>query len=259
MNASGHSALLTGAVMHQRLVPFSHGFRYRHFMLRLDLDEMPTLGASLRLFGIDRRRPVAVHASDHLSGDGSPLRPAIAGVLRAHGVSEAPARVVLLTGPRVFGYVFNPVSFWLCYRHDASLLAVVAEVNNTFGERHCYVLPADGRGASPAAWQDKKVFHVSPFFSLDGTYRFELSLADAHTDIRIDLHRDGAPVFVSRLALEAQPLTDRALAGWLLRAPLSAVKVIVAIHWEALRLWLKGATYHPKPTYDPAAARTTRG
>lgn len=253
------SAVMTGTVMHQRLAPFPHGFHYRHAMLRLDLDELPALAAGLRLLGIERPRPVAFRAADHFSGIGVSLRGEVESLLQAHGVHERPARITVLTGPRIVGYVFNPVSFWLCHRAGGGLLAVVAEVNNTFGERHCYVRPVTAPGETPLVWRDKKVFHVSPFFSLDGTYRFEMSIAEAHVDIRIDLHRDGQPVFVSRLALDAQPLTDRALAGLLMRSPLGAVKVIAAIHWEALKLWFKGASYHSKPTYDPAAARVTRG
>ena len=241
---------MIGHVMHRRLEPMAHGFRYGLVMYRLDLDELDALDDRLRLFGVDRARPVSFRRADHL--------PDVRTVLALHGVDDTIDRIELVTNCRVFGYVFNPVSFWLCHAPDGVLRAIVAEVNNTFGERHCYVLSADGQ-EQPGVWRDKKVFHVSPFFSLDGTYRFEFEVADAHLDIRIDLHRDGQPVFVSRLALDREPLTDARLARLLVVRPLVTAQVVAGIHWEALKLWLKGAAYHPKPTYDPAsAARLTR-
>jgi DUF1365 family protein len=133
-------------------------------------------------------------------------------------------------------------------------MAIVCEVHNTFGESHTYVLPVD---PGTDVWREKKVFHVSPFFTLDGTYCFRFDVSAEHLDARIDLLRDGAPQFVSRLSLDRRPLSDRSLAGALLRYPLVTAKVVAAIHWEALRLWWKGATYHPKPAYDPESARRT--
>ena len=249
---------MSGRVTHRRLGPLAHGFRYGLYMHRLDLAELPVIDRQLRLLGINRWRPSAFYEADHLRGPGS-LRERVTARLVAHGVTTAIARIELLTQCRVFGYVFNPVSFFFCYDHEASLVAIVAEVNNTFGETHCYVLPAqasahdlvDGGDAAARVWHDKKVFHVSPFMTLDGTYRFQFTVSDAHADVRIDLHRDGAPVFVSRLSLDRRPLSDRTLAVLLARYPLAPLRVIGAIHWEALRLWWKGATYHPKPPYAP--------
>ncbi len=114
------------------------------------------------------------------------------------------------------------------------------------------------RRSTAGVWQAKKVFHVSPFFTLDGTYRFELSFADGGADVRIDLHDGGRPVFVSHLRLTRQPLSDGGLAAALARFPFMTARVVAAIHWEALRLWRKGLSYHPKPAYDPARARRTR-
>jgi DUF1365 family protein len=251
------SSLLVGHVMHRRLSPFGHAFRYPIYMHRLDVDELPLLDGRLRLLGVGRARPVRFRASDHLDGRDVPARAAVEALLAAHGVAGPFERIELVTNCRVLGYVFNPVSFWFCHAAGGALRAVVAEVNNTFGERHCYVLPAAGQ-AQPGVWRDKKVFHVSPFLSLDGTYRFEFEVGEAHLDVRIDLHRDGRPVFVSRLALDRRPLTDGALLRQLATRPLVTLQVIAAIHWEALRLWMKGAAYHPKPEYDPGAARVTR-
>jgi DUF1365 family protein len=128
----------------------------------------------------------------------------------------------------------------------------VCEVNNTFGQRHVYVLPAD---EGQSVWHEKKVFHVSPFFTLDGTYRFEFHVGREHLEARIDLYRGGEAQFVSRLSLDRRPLTDASLLRMLVGYPLLTLRVIAAIHWQALRLWWKGAVYHPVPAYAPETAR----
>lgn len=238
------SALMVGAVMHRRLVPFAHGFRYRVAMYRLDLDELDSLDARLRLLGVDRARPVSFRRSDHVHD--------VRAVVRAHGIAVPIARVELVTQCRIFGYVFNPVSFFFCYAADGTPAAIVCEVHNTFGEAHVYVLPG---GAASGPWYEKKVFHVSPFFTLDGTYRFQFAVGPDHLDVRIDLYRGGVPQLVSRLSLDRRPLTDARILWSLVRYPLMTVRVIAAIHWQAARLWWKGARYHPRPPYDPESAR----
>jgi DUF1365 family protein len=243
-SSAWRSALLTGTITHRRLQPFSHGFRYGVVMYRLDLDELDTLNRGLRLFGVDRARPVSFRRADHL--------PDVRALVRARGIEAPIARVELVTNCRVFGYGFNPVSFYFCYAAGDRLLAIACEVHNTFGESHTYVLTeADG----PGRWQEKKVFHVSPFFTLDGTYRFRFTVSDEQLDAGIDLYRDGVAQFVSHLRLVRRPLTDREVLRALLRYPLVTLKVIGAIHWQALRLWWKGAAYRPKPAYDPESAR----
>ena len=236
--------MMAGHVMHRRLAPMAHAFRYGLVMYRLDLDELDRLGDRLRLFGVDRARPVSFRRADHL--------PDVRAVLAAHGVGVAIDRIELVTNCRVFGYVFNPVSFFLCYASGHRLAAIVCEVHNTFGEAHTYVLEVK---PGVESWDEKKVFHVSPFFTLDGTYRFRFDVSRDHLAVRIDLLRGGEAVFVSRLALDRRPLTDAGIAAALARYPLVTAKIVAAIHWEALRLWWKGATYHPKPAYDPESAR----
>jgi DUF1365 family protein len=266
MSAAG-SQLLVGRVVHHRLAPRRHGFAHRLFMLGLDLDELPALDRRLRLFGTRRWKPVRLAAGDHLglAGTGpaaeavaARLRAELGAVLAAHGVADPLGGVRLIAHARIAGYVFNPVSFFVCRRAgDDAPLAVVADVHNTSGERHAYVLPA-AAALAPGQWAAKKVFHVSPFFTLDGTYRFACEFGPDAVDVRIDLHRDGAPVFTSRLTLDAAPLDDAALGRALLRFPFMTAQVIGAIHWQALRLWRRGLVHHDKPPYDPAAARLTR-
>lgn len=258
------TALLIGRVSHGRLRPRRHAFSYRLFMLRVDLDDLATLDRTHRLIGLARRRLVRVEPADFLGVSSAlpptarlaALRRAVVDALVAHGVRESVTRVVALAHGRILGYQFNPVSFFCAYGAAGDLLGVVADVHNTFGERHAYVLATDAATAA-GEWREKKVFHVSPFFTLDGSYRFALRLGDDAVDIRIDLLEDGVPVFVSRLALSAAPLTDRALAATLLRFQSMTVRVIGAIHWEALRLWRKGLPYLTRPVYDPVRARTT--
>lgn len=237
---------MTGQVMHHRLQPWGHGFRYRLALFRLDLDELPRLSRALRLLGVERARPLTYRAADHLSTDDVRAR------VRTAGVTAPVTRMELVTSLRTFGYVFNPVSFFFCYGTDEALLAVVCEVNNTFGQRHVYVLPAD---EGQSVWHEKKVFHVSPFFTLDGTYRFEFHVGREHLEARIDLYRGGEAQFVSRLSLDRRPLTDASLLRMLVGYPLLTLRVIAAIHWQALRLWWKGAVYHPVPAYAPETAR----
>ena len=234
--------------MHHRLEAPAHRFVYPLYMLLLDLDELEALDRRLRLFGKDRRALVSFHERDHLGDSHQPLPDKVAGLLRREGIEPPGGRILLLTHPRVLGYVFNPVSFFYCYDRDGLLRATVAEVNNTFGDRHTYV-------SAGSAWIDKKLMHVSPFFSMAGSYRWDLPEPDAaRVEARVDLTREGQPVLQARLSLIPRPLTDRALLGALLRYPLMTAQVTAAIHFEALRLWWKRAPVFPNPSYDPDAA-----
>lgn len=241
------SRLCTGTLLHERLDAPARRFAYPLFMLLADLDELPALNDRLRLFGHERARPLSLRGRDHF--DGRPLRAGVEAALRGCGIDPPGGRVLALTLPRVLGYVFNPVSFYYCYDAEGRLAARVAEVNNTFGDRHVYA-------SADAAWRDKKVMHVSPFFSMAGSYAWDLPAPDERrVDVRVDLTREGRPVLRARLTLAPQPLTDRAIAAALLRYPLLTAKVTAAIHWQALRLWARSARVHARPQYDPETAR----
>ncbi len=246
------SSLCRGFVVHQRRDAPVHGFRYGVFMLLLDLDELPALDARLRLFGCERPRVVSFRRRDHLGDPARSMRASIEDLLGRAGVPTPGGRIELLTHCRVAGYVFNPVSFFYCYDAAGALAAVVAEVNNTFGERHPYVLPVrDG-----TVWHEKKLMHVSPFFSMAGSYRFHLAPpGDDVVEARIDLWHGDHVALASRLSLRREPLSDGALARALVAFPFVTTKVIAAIHWQALRLWLKRAPVFTKPPYDPEAAK----
>ena len=247
------SSLCEGWVTHQRLGRPGHRFRYHVFMTLLDLDELPALQDRLRLFGHNRLRAVTLRDDDHLFATGEGLRADLRRTAQEAGYALPEGRVELLTHCRVLGYVFNPVSFYYCYGPDGDLQLTVAEVNNTYGDRHSYVLP----GATPPfEWQTKKVMHVSPFFEPDaGTYRWDLAPPGRRVEVGVDLTRDGDTRLRARLSLDRRPLTDAALASALARLPFITLKVITAIHFEALRLWGKGLRFWDRPRYDPQLAR----
>jgi DUF1365 family protein len=243
--------LYAGKVWHARTAP-RHAFTYRTYMHLFDLAALAQVNDAFRVLGYNRRRLVSLHDADHF--DGRPLREAVEHAVVSRGHAWPGGRVLLLTHCRVAGYVFNPVSFFYCFDREDRLTTVVAEVNNTYGERHVYVLPADG-DAPVAERTHKKEFHVSPFFSLDGTYRFALQPPGEALRVGIDLTVGRARQFEARLDLRRTRLTDGALLGMLVRMPVVTVQVMAAIHWEALRLWWKGVPFRNKPAYAPESAR----
>lgn len=252
-DSARRSDLCEGWVSHRRTDRPGHRFRYRVFLTLLDLEELPDLDRGLRLFGHNRGRPMSFRDADHLAASGRGVRAELEESVRAAGHEMPRGRVELLTHCRIFGYVFNPVSVFYCYDGDDRLALAVAEVNNTYGDRHSYVLPV---GDPEFDGRSKKLMHVSPFFQPDaGTYRWELPAPSDRVSLGIDLTRNGSTVLAARLSLARRPLTDRALGSALLRYPFMTVQVIGAIHFEALRLWRKGARFWNRPAYDPGLAR----
>jgi uncharacterized protein len=231
------SRVTIGSVMHRRHQPFEHHFEYPVFFLLINLDELYRLDGWL--FGINRRRPLAFNFRDH--GDASEPRSWAAAVLARHGISDCNGPIWLQTFPRVLGYLFNPVSFWYCHRDDGSVGAIIAEVNNTFGDRHCYVLQADAQGRFRGVAADKAMY-VSPFYPVEGRYRFHFNLDFDAPRVRIDYFDAGKLQLNTAVWGVSRPLSSASLASALLRQPLLTVGVIARIHWQALRLWLKGAT-----------------
>lgn len=237
-----NSALYRGEVMHRRLRPKAHRLKYGVFSLYLDLDEIGALGARLSLFAHNRFAPLAFHDRDHLAGTGEPLRAQIEARLAAAGIACAGGPIRVLTMPSVFGFVFNPVSVWFCHTPDGGLKGIVYEVNNTFGERHCYVLPvapgvdADGGAVRQTAAKD---FHVSPFLPMELTYAFRVQPPGERLGIGIVVSDKTGPLLSTVHTARRWPLSDAALARALAAYPLMTVKVVAAIAWEAALLWLK--------------------
>jgi DUF1365 family protein len=243
-------AVIHGEVAHRRARPARHAFRYPAFCLRLPLarlDELPTRGVAL-----NRRGAIAFHECDHGARDGTPPAQWIAALLAREGVS-ADGEVVLYAFPRMLGYVFNPVSFWVCHARDGGVESVLAEVNNTFGERHLYLLAhPDGRPLrSGETITARKVFHVSPFCAVRGHYAFRFHFGGDRWLARIDYfdaeRANDSALLETWISGEPAPLDRRTTRGLLWRYRWFTLGVIARIHWQAARLWLKRVPYVAKP------------
>ena len=259
-----------GQVRHTRLRPRRHAFAYPTFFLMLPMRSLP--GAHTPL-AVNRRGAISFHDVDHGDGRSAAQGGALAwldDLLRTEGITDATGEVWLHCYPRVLGYTFKPVSFWYCHRADGSLRAIVVEVNNTFGERHCYLLDAPRYGAE---LQARKVFHVSPFCEVSGGYRFRFLRAPAQepaggaaqsaaeravgrTVVRIDYDDAAGPLLQTSVSGTLHPVTASTLRRALWGYPAMTLAVIVRIHWQALRLWLKRVRFHSKPR--PPASAVTR-
>jgi DUF1365 family protein len=236
--------LYRGNVVHTRLQPRRHHFRYPAFFVCFPLSRKQELANIL--FGVDRAGLFSFHEADH--GDGRDGAAWARAILARFGV-EAAGEIWLQTMPRLLGFVFNPVSFWYCEDAGGELRAVICEVNNTFGERHCYLLTAPDGGVirSETDLRARKVFHVSPFFAVEGEYRFRFKPGQGRRTVRIDYYVDGQPRLMTALTGDAREHRPGELAGTALRLGWATLLVVVRIHWQALRLWLKGAKFHSKP------------
>ena len=240
------SALYVGAVMHRRLRPKVHQFRYRAFWLLIDLDELPVLTARLKLFSHNRFNLFALHEADLGDGSSTPLRIQAERLLEGAGIDIAGGAIRLLCMPRTLGYSFNPISIYYCHRPDGDLAAIIYEVHNTFGERHSYVASIDA-GSDEIRQNCSKVFYVSPFMDMDLAYHFRLTAPAERVAVGINASKGGERVLHASLAGLRRELTDLALLQTFLRIPLITAKVTLAIHWEALRLWLKGIRLRTRP------------
>lgn len=240
--------LLTARTVHARLSPFRHRFAYRLWWLQSDIDAPPR-GLLFRL-GVLRVSP-----RDHAARDGSAMRPWVEARLTEAGLADCAARVELLAIPRLFGWVFNPISLFLCRRADGALGTVIYEVKNTFGDQHAYVARIDG--AATATHGATKRLHVSPFFDMAGGYRFALSDTEDRFSLVIRYGTQDTPRLIATISGRYAPASTPALLGAMVRMPLVTLKVIAMIHWQALKLWRRGARFHRKPADTPAIASIT--
>ena len=256
------AAIVVGEVRHTRNRPKRHAFHYPAYFLRLPMRRLDDALAGQRFVARNRFNLLSFHDVDHGERRTDVTLVAwIDGLLHRERIVDAGGDLWLHTFPRVLGYAFKPVSFWFCHRVDGALRAVVCEVNNTFGERHCYLLAhADGRpivdGEELAA---TKVFHVSPFCDVAGGYRFRFAHARDRVVARIEydaVENDLQPLITTSLSGRLAPLADRAVLSAFFRIPLFTLGVMVRIHWHALRLFIKRAPFFSKPT--PPTAQVTR-
>jgi hypothetical protein len=240
------NAIYRGVVTHRRLRPKRHALRYRIFQLLLDLDEAPRLRS--RLFGYDRPALLGFRERDHGDGSATPLKAQVARRLAAAGIAGGgPVRILCM--PRVLGYVFNPLSIYFCHRADGALSAIVYEVNNTFGDRHSYVLPV--RGGPRVEQACAKRLHVSPFMDMDLAYDFAVEPPDERLAIGIHVRDAEGLLVTAGFSGARRAFTDAELLKACLAHPLLTLGVIAAIHWEAAKLWLKGMRYRPRAAPQP--------
>ncbi len=239
------SAIFRGPVVHERVRPKRHRLRYGVFMMLLDLDELTELDRRCPLFGYNRRAPLAFRDRDHGPTTGEALRPWVEDRLREAGLTPDGGPIRLLCYPRIFGYVFNPISVYFCYGRDGALTAVLYEVCNTFRERHTYVIPVDRTDRAVLRQSCEKSLYVSPFIGMDAVYHFRIVPPGDGVNIVIRQEDDDGLLLAASFRGERTPLTLRGLAGCLFGFPLMTLKIIAAIHWEALLLWLKGCRVFP--------------
>ncbi len=257
-----HSAplpqLCFGQVRHTRLRPVRNAFAYGAYYIRLPLRSMGGRDFGCALFSRNRFNLLSFADKDH--GDGrQPLCDWIDAMLRAEGITDATGEVWLQAMPRVLGFVFNPVSFWFCHRPDGALRAVLCDVRNTFGERHFYLLDTGGPIGNGAELAARKVFHVSPFCQIEGGYRFRFARsqrAQEHTVARIDYDDAGGLLLQTSVSGVAAPITSARAARAFFSFPLMTFGVVIRIHWQALRLWLRRVPFISKPA--PPQYKVTR-
>jgi DUF1365 family protein len=239
------SALYVGTVMHARKTPHDNVFRYPVYQWLVDPEELPELERRFRLFGWNRRAITTWHDHDHID---------MPEYLGANGVElGAGGHMVCLTSLRVLGYVFNPVSFWWCYRGAGELGCIVAEINNTFGERLPYLLSPSNQVSNGRhhVYGTEKRIHVSPFMPMDQRYTWYFSEPGERLYVRIDVNEQGMRPFHATLVARRVPLTEASLRAALVRYPLMPAKVISLIHLQAVKLALKRVPFFPKPPFVP--------
>lgn len=258
LNAAPVAQIGFGQVRHTRLSPQSHAFTYPTYFLMLPMRTLGLHGAGALAW--NRRAMLSFYDADHGDGRSAQAGGALAWLdelLAKEGITDARGEVWLHCFPRVFGYAFKPVSFWYCHRPDNTLRAIVVEVNNTFGERHCYLLDNPSLGAELRA---AKVFHVSPFCKVEGNYRFRFMRTDrpglGRTVARIDFDDASGPVLQTSVSGSLEPVGSKSLRKALWRYPAMTLGVIVRIHWQAFCLWRKHHAIFRKP--EPPESFVTR-
>ncbi|MBC3918547.1 DUF1365 domain-containing protein [Undibacterium sp. CY18W] len=261
-----NAVLCTGDVMHVRTRPAKNAFRYGVFFMRIPLRALAS-GKPIsqsRLFSINGFNLLSFHEKDH--GDSQQaLASWLDELLKAEGIQDANGEIWLQCFPRVLGYVFNPVSFWFCHRTDGKLRAIVCEVRNTFGEKHLYLLENGDSLVNGEELRAKKIFHVSPFCKVEGGYRFRFLQAGQKIAVttpdqqdeqevlikkhlaRIDYDDASGPLLLTSIAGIERDLTDRRIVQVMLRYPFMTLGVVLRIHLQALRLWVKRVPFISKP------------
>lgn len=244
-----------GEVGHWRAGPREHAFSYPVFTFELDVDEIERLKVAPRLFGYERRAVFSIRSKDYLVGEGG-VRAKVEQVLLQNGQSIRPEKITLITMPRYFGYVFNPVSFFACFDQEGRVLGLVTQVNNTFGETHVYPLVCEP-SPMPVVWRFQKEFFVSPFFDTSGEYEVTLGQVGSSLSLSVDLYRDGEKAFAATLEGKAEAVTRSRIWATMRKYPITSLMTMPRIHGQALALFFKAkATPFPRP--EPSSRYTIR-
>lgn len=254
------SALYRGGVMHRRLRPKVHELNYRVFWLLLDLAEIDGLDRRVRLFSRNRFNLLSFYDRDHGDGSGAALRPQIEVWLGQAGIDIGDGTIRLLTMPRVLGYVFNPISLYYCYGTDGRLAAMVYEVTSTFGVRHAYVIPVPAEDQAEGLIRQgaAKALYVSPFMGMEMDYEFRGHAPAERLDMTINGIDAEGLLITAAMSAERRPFDDRNLWSAAVALPFMTMKVVAAIHWQALKLWFKRVplTRQPPPAQVAVTVQT---
>ena len=246
-------AIYVGAVTHRRLRPREHKLGYRMYSLLLDLDRLEELDARLKLFSLDRFNLFSFYRSDRGDKSTLPLREKVEAAMRGGGVEPDGGKIWLLTMPRLLGWAFNPISAYYCFAKSGQLAAMLWEVDNTFGERHAYLIPVVGGSEGEIQQTCSKDFHVSPFMNMALDYVFRFRVPDERLSLAINVSDLRGLLLTTHYRAHRRDLTDANLLRVFFSIPLLTLRVVGGIHWEALKLWRKGIGLRlkPEPPLEP--------
>ena len=256
------ACLYAGDVMHQRMKPVGHRFRYRVYSMFIDLGRLTEADGLSPLFSVNRANVMSFHEADHLRGTSeTSLRTHIDALLKEAGLDQPAARIELACYPRIFGKVFNPLSVYYAYGQDGRIVALVYEVRNTFGEKHTYVCKIEAGDITPAGIRQSrsKLFYVSPFMEMDVQYQFRMNIPGDRIKWRILETDQSGPMLAAAYNGARRTLSTESILACLLQIPLLTWKIVGGIHYEALKLWLKGMRYVPRPAPPPTASFRDQG